>query len=285
MNCEPRYAFFGQAIAIGAHIRRVKEDRVDIYVPLDVSVCLPVTGGTGTRSGVKQLFGVDDDVISYDNAAASANGDYIDQQLAFAQTNGQYPGLAHATRTTVSASLAGLSVFGRLAIQNLDVQMTSEDPCNGGQPTFSAAQASFQKVTVDGHELVVEIDDVFSRLPRRIDIEETWDREEGFRQAFAHHFFHLPDRQQGAQHPGANPSRYILGTIVKSLRWVNGSPAGADIQKNELTVPGLGRLCFGEIIINDRSRRITMLRLQLGSPGGGSGSCGEVASNGEGMSN
>ena len=47
-----------------------------------------------------------------------------------------------------------------------------------------------------------------------------------------------------------------------------------------MTVPDFGKIFFGELLIADMSRRLTMMRLDLGSPLGGSLACGEVQSNG-----
>jgi len=45
-------------------------------------------------------------------------------------------------------------------------------------------------------------------------------------------------------------------------------------------VPDFGKLVFGEILITALSRRLTLLRLELGSPEGGDVACAEVESNG-----
>ena len=55
---------------------------------------------------------------------------------------------------------------------------------------------------------------------------------------------------------------------------------GARIDDNSVIVPEFGTMFFGEILITAVERRVSMLRLQLGSPEGGSEVYSEVATNG-----
>ena len=55
---------------------------------------------------------------------------------------------------------------------------------------------------------------------------------------------------------------------------------GATIEQHVVTVPDFGKIFFGELLITDLSRRLTMLRLELGSPIGGAVACAEVENNG-----
>jgi hypothetical protein len=69
-------------------------------------------------------------------------------------------------------------------------------------------------------------------------------------------------------------------TIVKSIRWGGEPYPGATIDHNSVTVPNFGIMFFGELVVTDISRRLTMLRLELGSPVGGDVAAAEVESNG-----
>jgi hypothetical protein len=69
-------------------------------------------------------------------------------------------------------------------------------------------------------------------------------------------------------------------TIVRSIKWAGDPYPGATIEQHVVTVPDFGKIFFGEILITDQSRRLTMVRLELGSPIGGVVACGEVETNG-----
>ena len=47
-----------------------------------------------------------------------------------------------------------------------------------------------------------------------------------------------------------------------------------------VVLPGFGRVFFGELLIAQYSRRLTMVRMALGSDAGGSASAGDVETNG-----
>ena len=58
----------------------------------------------------------------------------------------------------------------------------------------------------------------------------------------------------------------IYATIVKEIHWTKHKHPTATIDHHTMFVPGFGQIFFGEIFITDVSRRLTMLRLQLGLP-------------------
>ena len=47
-----------------------------------------------------------------------------------------------------------------------------------------------------------------------------------------------------------------------------------------VVLPTFGRVFFGELLISEFSRRLTMVRMALGSDAGGSASAGDVETNG-----
>jgi hypothetical protein len=84
-------------------------------------------------------------------------------------------------------------------------------------------------------------------------------------------------RRHAIPHGDAGP---IVATIVTGLEWAGKAPEGTEILNNRLTISGLGRIYFGEIILDENSRRVTLLRFELGSPNGGDASACEAATNG-----
>jgi hypothetical protein len=51
-------------------------------------------------------------------------------------------------------------------------------------------------------------------------------------------------------------------------------------QGNMIVWPGFGRIFLGEVLVRECDRRMTMVRLQMGSGAGGSGSVGDGSTNG-----
>jgi hypothetical protein len=72
----------------------------------------------------------------------------------------------------------------------------------------------------------------------------------------------------------------IYGSIVKSIRWSGKPYPGAEIDHHTVKVPDFGRIFFGEILVGRKWRRLTMMRVKLGSPVGGDMACCEIDANG-----
>ena len=67
---------------------------------------------------------------------------------------------------------------------------------------------------------------------------------------------------------------------MKSIRW-DGKPfPKSEIHDNMVVLPTFGSVFFGELLISQYSRRLTMVRMALGSDSGGSASAGDVETNG-----
>jgi hypothetical protein len=70
---------------------------------------------------------------------------------------------------------------------------------------------------------------------------------------------------------------YVVCTIVSSIKTDHPK---AVVSGNMITLNGFGRIFLGELLISSVSRRLTLLRLKLGSPIEGDVVCGDIESNG-----
>ncbi|MCC7242101.1 MAG: hypothetical protein IT180_09265 [Acidobacteria bacterium] len=75
---------------------------------------------------------------------------------------------------------------------------------------------------------------------------------------------------------------YVFCTVVRELVWQKGReyPGSRPLGTNGVYIPNLGRFYFGELLVRTGTRRLTMIRMELGSSTGGSGSVGDVDTNG-----
>ena len=69
---------------------------------------------------------------------------------------------------------------------------------------------------------------------------------------------------------------YVVTSIVKAIRWRKRSYEG-----NRLYLKGFGALYFGELLMNETNRRLTMVRFAMGSEMGALAAAGEADPNGE----
>jgi hypothetical protein len=91
-------------------------------------------------------------------------------------------------------------------------------------------------------------------------------------------FLPLDPDQPVTKFPEANGC--VQCTLVQNLTWAGLPHPTAQIQGHVLIIENFGKIYFGEIFITACSRRITMVRFQLGSDDGGDGSGGSGETNG-----
>jgi hypothetical protein len=290
---EKRFIFFGNAVAFAAHIRRP----VDHQFKAVASSCLPVTGGLAEAASGPQNY---DNLISFTSASTSAQGDYADTRRAVDFTQGNFAENELSTQTFVNSRLSGLKInvtqdhppqaAGKattFAVEQLYARLeSSSDRVN---PTaFRGLEATFQGVNVDGHELlVITAPEICTQYETYDKLVKAYHEDSDFRKKFGSLFYSTGDERTGIgsllwKPDIPNQGGLILATIVVELRWATTPAPGTEIIRNRLKIDGIGSIYFGEIFFDHHSRRLTLLRFQLGSPVGADGSAVEVHSNGQG---
>jgi hypothetical protein len=90
------------------------------------------------------------------------------------------------------------------------------------------------------------------------------------------------ERHQGGLKPGTfgdpiprTSSGYVITSIVRRLKWKNQTYEGYILR-----LTGFGTLYFGEVVMNDNARRLTMVRLRMGSAIGAEVAYAEAEPNG-----
>jgi hypothetical protein len=274
-----RFKFHGHAAALSGRIVRVGEGTKAKFVKnafIDLpAAALPATGGRSTaRLSRKHLTDpVVRSFVRFENATVSSEGVYEDPRGHFEVTQGKRASNTLTPMTKVSADVRGLDIGlkgnvrmtikrvrgGFTSKKGLDgsetaIQITKDTGFDGNSVTFVDAQGKPYVLTVGVAKDVFDTRDTFSAI-------------------IAAPAAALARSDDGAAH----------GTIVKPLKWKGrefpGSALDAD-QPNTVSIPGFGRVFFGEITVTAQSRRLTMVRLDLGSPIGGDCACADFMDNG-----
>lgn len=68
---------------------------------------------------------------------------------------------------------------------------------------------------------------------------------------------------------------YVVTSFVRSIRWKK-----KKIQGNVLSLKGFGSIYFGEVLMNEYNRRVTLVRLAMGSTVEAEAACAEADPNG-----
>ncbi len=266
MNFPRRVIFGASASGVSAHIRR-PENRI---LPVQAVSSLPVTGGLSeSKVGAGGL----DDYVQFQSAETSALGDYVDQQAAEAMTRGAMKFDASPTKTTVTAKVRGLHIGRRLTARVADAGLIGHSPATGAQqPSIQLAGNQLIGVRVDNFALNIKLNEaLFNEFDTLDKLAEAFPN---LPDPLAKMFFNPAGDDRSKTLPLSNGIVYC--TVVESMEWEGQKHPDAEIEGNYLYLPNFGRVYFGGMLISANSRRVTMVRVQLGSPDGGEVVASEV---------
>jgi hypothetical protein len=255
---EKRFVFRGNAVGAAGHIHK-PEDQI-IWV--QGASTLPVIGGYSRSSVDRVKF---TDVLSVENVRTQATGDFKEAERAYT--------------TLTNSVVRGLNVNGRLTADALEATMTSTHPEDGSEPSIVPLGTSITNLRLDGYPVDVTLDtDLFTKYSTRQSLSRAYASDDGFYKRYGQRFL-KPENYKPA--PGKRQIPEVNGYIVTSIvsRIVTKHPKAA-VSGNVITLNGFGRIFLGELLITAVSRRLTLVRLKLGSPIEGDIACSEVESNG-----
>jgi len=276
MEQPRRYVFRGNASGVAAHIRRP----VDLLLPVQAASSLPTTGGLSesrvgpTKWGARKATRGNKATtyVSFDSATARAHGDYIDPKKAVAMTLGKLRFDEVPTQTTVSAEVQNLVMIGRVTVGLASMQLQSLST-DSGEPPIRCESAKLEGVEVDGYKLTVTV------APQYYCENDTMGKLERAAAAGKDPQFFI-NAGKAASYGFPNNSGTVLCTLVREIHWTDRPHPDAKIDGNSVIVPNFGRVYFGELLVQDAARRLTMVRYQLGSDDGGDGAAAEGETNG-----
>ena len=257
-NTDPRYLFHGDALGLAAHIQGPTEYFLDSVA----SSVLPITGGRAKARADAGGIGI----ISYKSATTQACGGYVAAEGSVKPSDAKSGENYLPARTSVQVVVSGfkldvpqehswLKLFGRssrtVSAEHLEAALESASDRQNPN-AFRSLTAVFEGITVDGHPLKVDTNtQLFTDNYTKKKLDDALS-DEAYRQRCSNQILD--------EWPGLT-----LATVVSNLRWEDGAPQHTEIQGNRLTVHGLGSFYFGEIVIQEGFRRLTMIRFQLGS--------------------
>ena len=260
-NLHPRrHVFHGHASGVSAHIRRPQ----DQLLPVQGCSTLPVTGGHAESTVGPRPQG---DWISFDAVATSAHGDYVDAAQGVATTTGAVAFDAPPTETTVKSEVKGLVILGRVHVGRAAVGLISHSPKGKEQPEIHLEGNILEGVRIDDSRLVVTLAEDFYRVCNTKD-KLAKAHAAGLPPEHAHLLMPL-DGSAGPATTFPEANGTVKCTIVKEMHWDGDPHPTATIHGHVVKVRDFGKIYFGEMYITGDSRRLTMVRFQLGSPHGG----------------
>jgi hypothetical protein len=274
-----RFIFRGNAAAVGGRIVRP----ADTIIESAAASSLTVVGGRSRAQAGATRFG---QFVSFGAAGTNAEGLFDDVNRQIDLTFGRVDEAALTMTTRVAAEATTLSVGDRpkLTVKRVRASMTGRSPAGSGQPPIAVGNDTvIEGAAIDQFGLIITLaPTVFQTLDTLAKVSTAADDPHFVRESGSHFFLTAPAAGAAPSPPTrlqtARGTTYA--TIVKSIRWAANPFPGATIDQHVVTIPEFGKIFFGELLITALSRRLTMIRIELGSPIGGYVAWVEVETNG-----
>jgi len=276
MEFTRRFLFHGNAAAIGGRIvRHSTNTPIDLVIESTCESSLMPVGGRSHSTVKGKNYG---GLVSFGAASTVAEGLFDNHRKAVQASYGRLAQDSLTATTRVSAEIHDVVVGTgpTLKVKLLRATQHSLSPLGSGQPSIKPVdarkQTAIEGVFIDGHELLVELNlPMFKQYDTQAKLLTAVDNEK-FVKRHGHCLFLRSGVDKRTPPPTGRlvtSHQSIHATIVGKLRWRGKPFPGAHIDHNSVKIPKFGRIYFGEILISDRARRLTMMRVKLGSPIGG----------------
>lgn len=280
MELTRRFIFNGHASAIGGRIVRTGHGKTAKLIKdgfIDVpAAALGIAGG---RSSAVVRGGQVSGFLQWGGGITRAEGVFDDLKGQFGLTQGQGQEDQLSTTTVVRAELRELAIGIRpqLMIERLKGSLIAKGRYGSSETGVQIGKdTAIEGVTIDGkYRLRIDLKtspfcehDTLSKVLAAAD-EPTFVRKHGDGLFMRTAFDQQPKPPASGRLILGGTGLLIHATIVRSIRWVGKPYPGARIDGNTLTIPGIGKLSFGELLLERGRRRLTMIRGNLGSPDGG----------------
>ena len=265
---ESRFIYRGNAVGLGGRITRIdpKSD-LNILIPVLGASSLPVVGGRSASKAVKCAIPLRKG--SAQNLASAAS------VATFAESDVERRGQPFVTR--VAADVRTVRIADSISIARVRMNLTSKHLPNEKLPRIGLGDSEISGLKLGRFPVDVQLDlKTFESCDTKQSLAETYARNASFRRRKAKRFNTSLESEGIQEYTGG----YYVCSIVESI--TGKLPDGAFIDENGYTIvwPGVGRIVLGEILISENSRRLTMVRVQLGSPMEGYACVGEGDVNG-----
>jgi hypothetical protein len=280
MDHPLRYVFHSHAAAFGGRIVRPK----DIVLEAGGASALLVTGGRSVAKLQRTQF---DEFFDVESANTLAEGIFEDTAALVEVTHRRAQEQTLTALSRARTEVNGLAVGRkpRLLVGRIRAELTNRSAGHSGQPSIKVSKDTvIDGISIEGFRLVVELHtrpfiqhDTHAKILAAVD-DPKFVSKSGESLFMSKRFggeSKTPPFRKLIRSGGT-----VYATIVKSIRW-DGKPfPKSEIHDNMVVLPEFGRVFFGELLISEYSRRLTMVRMALGSDAGGSASAGDVETNG-----
>jgi len=239
------------AHAFSASFTRPFHHQIDIQA----QSALPVIGGHG-----------------HSRVEAFEFRDFISFKKGYSHVSGGHQADDDSNNTLATAVLEHLNMFDVLSVDRVVSRLYSKHPPNQKEGNITWIGSKFENLRIAGYpvEIVLNVP-LFESLPTYEAAERAFAKGGEFRKIAEDPLC------TGTALKPANVDGVFLCSIVKEIKT---DCPGVKVEGHSVYVPGFGKVYLGELLIKRGEKTLTMLRFELGSTTGGSGTGGGSKSNG-----
>jgi hypothetical protein len=268
-----RFAFRGNAVGTGARLTRIDPAKdLNIVVPVQGACSLPVIGGESKAEVGPFSFSIDKpsklEVLRFSRASTAA----------VSNTSGA--GASQRFVTQVQSSVKDAAIIEKVKVAAASAAFTS---VHGIRDTYPKVTPDKGSTVIDGlvlgnRKVTVTIDaKPFQDCPTKESLIKLYGENATFRRKM---FGRLGATSDKALKP-PETNGIIVGTIVEKIVVEGPDDGTIKVVGYKIFWEGVGQVILGEILISDFFRRLTMIRVELGSPIGGNAAIAEIETNGQ----
>lgn len=267
MQIDRRFAFSGHAIGASAHFHRLDDHKnLSHVIPTLGSSAIPIAGGRSHQVVKNQTFSADEprkrNLLTAEHAEALAIGRAVDDS--------NY-------ETEIGAIVRGLHILDGFHVDVVELHQTSTVSENDHHSSVRTSGCKIEGLRLGNVAVHITLDEKpFSTCGTKDELEafynrqsEEWRRENCWR-------FHAEDGASLTERNGR-----FFGSLVKDIVFKGPADEVKNMERDGYSIHwhGFGRIFLGEVIISEKDRRVTMIRLKMGSDAAGFGSIGDGQTN------
>ena len=247
------YHYNAHGSAFSGHFTRPFDGLIDVQAGMS----LAPTGGYGSVRVENFRF---KELVSFGAAAT--------------QVSGSKNSVDNSHSTLVSTTVEGLNILGVITADLVMARLAAHHAADQEEARFTFLGSHFENLRISGCPVTVELDqELFQRMDTFDAVRKEFETNSEFRK-MAEDPFGL-----GAPQKLTDCCGVLYCSLVKDIKTT--CPGIRRRGQHILEVPEFGRIFLGEVLARNGSRSITMLRFELGSTPGGSGSTANAQGNGQ----
>ncbi len=271
---EARYMFAGHGIGAGARFHRLDDvENLNHVIPVQGASVLPATGGRSeSRVDNRYEYRVEHPrrrcLLAVERVNSWVEGRFAGQRV----------------ETEVSVDVEGMDVLEKLRVESLRLHMLAVRPEVEKEAVVTTHGNRIAGLRMGKVEARITLDDEPLRhTGSQRQLEEFWrEQTEEYRRRNRWRFCTTPNGEELADDHGQYRFSLVSGI---ELSGPETELAAISVDGYKIRWKGFGRIILGEVHVKSQERRALLVRLAMGSDGGGDGSGGGGGSNGSAVGN